>query len=295
MRDALIADFSRITGVEVRTMDSIASDYEDHFRRLAATSDWTIVVAPEFDDILVTQTRWVVQSSGRLLGPAPAAVALAADKRRLACALLEKGVPTPAVWGVGDSPLSPPPWVMKPRYGAGSQATFLIRDADELANCLELARQENGDRENLIQPYVAGQPASVAFLTGPREVMALWPCSQYLSNDGRFRYRGGSCPLDKDSAKRAIALGRRALDVFSGWCGYVGVDLVLGANQTDDTVLEINPRVTTSYIGLRALARTNLANVMVRLATGRDVSPIRWDAKQVGFGSDGNVTKEAAG
>ncbi|MFL5341148.1 MAG: hypothetical protein ACJ8F7_13455, partial [Gemmataceae bacterium] len=52
-------------------------------------------------------------------------------------------------------------------------------------------------------------------------------------------------------------------------------------------VIEINPRLTTSYIGLRELAETNLAEVMLRLAEGREPPPIRWRPGTVEFTSDG--------
>jgi predicted ATP-grasp superfamily ATP-dependent carboligase len=39
--------------------------------------------------------------------------------------------------------------------------------------------------------------------------------------------------------------------------GYLGVDLILGedGNGAVDCVVEINPRLTTSYVGLQAAAR----------------------------------------
>jgi predicted ATP-grasp superfamily ATP-dependent carboligase len=52
--------------------------------------------------------------------------------------------------------------------------------------------------------------------------------------------------------------------------GYLGVDIVLGAapNGDDDVVIEINPRLTTSYIGLRAACHQNLAEAMLVIAAG---------------------------
>jgi predicted ATP-grasp superfamily ATP-dependent carboligase len=47
--------------------------------------------------------------------------------------------------------------------------------------------------------------------------------------------------------------------------GYLGVDLVLGPNASTDKVIEINPRLTTSYVGLRAAIESdkNLAAAML--------------------------------
>jgi hypothetical protein len=48
------------------------------------------------------------------------------------------------------------------------------------------------------------------------------------------------------------------------------VDLVLGdaADGSRDFAIEINPRLTTSYLGLRALARGSLAAALLRAVRG---------------------------
>jgi len=66
------------------------------FHRLAGAADRTLVVAPEFDDILATRLRWVEDADGLSLNSTPDAVLLAGDKLRLAGGLAERGVPTPA-------------------------------------------------------------------------------------------------------------------------------------------------------------------------------------------------------
>ncbi len=77
-----------------------------------------------------------------------------------------------------------------------------------------------------------------------------------------------------------------------GLRGYVGVDLVLGdqADGSQDSVIEINPRLTTSYVGLRALAATNLTETMLRLAREEDVPPPVWKDGAVRFRADGTVS-----
>ena len=41
------------------------------------------------------------------------------------------------------------------------------------------------------------------------------------------------------------------------------------ADGSRDYAIEINPRLTTSYVGLRALAEFNIAEAMLRAATGK--------------------------
>src|SRR5205807_371781 len=100
------------------------------------------------------------------------------------------------------------PVVCKPRHGAGSQATFFARSAEEWAACATQARSETGADEAVWQPFVPGLAASVALLLGPVQGVPLLPARQHLSADGRFHYQGGSLPLPPGLARRATELAR---------------------------------------------------------------------------------------
>src|SRR5579871_955390 len=295
MLSALMGDFGRIPEVETFTQQSTAApDHEEVFRNLAAAADWTLVIAPECNGILRTRCRWVLESGGRLLGPSPAAVALTSDKLALCQHLRKLGVPTPQslLFVPGHEwPNLSFPMVWKPREGAGSQATFLVRDEDELRACTIQARAEGWQGESLIQPFIPGLSASVAFLTGRRSCVALLPAEQCLSADGRFHYLGGKLPLATELARRAVQLAKQAVQTVPKPRGYLGVDVVLGADSDggSDCVIEINPRPTTSYIGLRALAQTNLAEVLLHAAVGDEIPQIQWQAGAVQFGAAGTV------
>src|SRR5947208_1461884 len=85
MLSAIREDLAALDGVTVETMPVVApSDEERLFRELAARADRTLVIAPEFDNLLLTRCRWVIEAGGRLLGPEPNDVRLIADKLALA-------------------------------------------------------------------------------------------------------------------------------------------------------------------------------------------------------------------
>jgi len=286
MLAAVLEDFSRVPEVEPLT---VSADEPSAFQSLARHADWTLVIAPEFDRILAERCRWVDTAGGRLMGPTPAAVRLTADKLLLTSHLQRRGIPTPATQYLADFQRSPDvafPVVCKPRDGAGSQATILARGPHELPTV-----SSDCPATLVIQPFVPGRAVSVAFLIGPHQMISLLPCTQELSSDGHFHYLGGSLPLPSALAERARRLAQRAVESVEGLRGYVGVDLVLGnrADGSRDFVIEINPRLTTSYVGLRALAVTNLAEAMLALAEGRDVPPLVWRDGGVRFRADGSV------
>jgi hypothetical protein len=119
----------------------------------------------------------------------------------------------------------------------------------------------------------------------------LVPCKQRITEDGRLRYRGGELPLAAGLGERAIAVADRALAALPATQGYVGLDLVLGRDPEggEDFVIEVNPRLTTSYVGLRAATRSNLAEAMLRVAGG-DTAPVEFLDRSLEFDVDGNVS-----
>jgi predicted ATP-grasp superfamily ATP-dependent carboligase len=175
--------------------------------------------------------------------------------------------------------------------GAGSQATFLVRDFDELSACELQASAEGWQGESIWQPFLPGLAASAAILVGSNEIAALLPAVQHLSDEGRFHYLGGTMPLAANLAERAIDLARRSVAALDGLCGYVGVDMVLGIAKdgSADWLIEINPRMTTSYVGLRYLAEENLAGAILQAATGERIQSMTWRQQGIRFFPDGKV------
>jgi predicted ATP-grasp superfamily ATP-dependent carboligase len=239
---------------------------------LAAACDGTIVIAPELGNALLERCRWVEAAGGRLLGPGPGIVELASDKHATVEHLTAFGVPAPKGWPIEPGGTIPSgaelPAVGKPCLGAGSQGVRLVADR-EAADAWAAGLEGPGRLER----FCPGVAASVAVLCGPAGIFPLVPCRQRLSNDGRFAYQGGSLPLEVSLAQRATDLAVRSVATLPGAMGYLGVDLVLGSNSEgrDDVVIEINPRLTTSYVGLRAAAAAdaNLAAAILAVCEGR--------------------------
>ncbi|MBI1901215.1 MAG: ATP-grasp domain-containing protein [Planctomycetia bacterium] len=310
MLAALAGDFAAIDGVAVHVLrdrrlpeltfpprcqvvevDDAAQEQRT-FRDLAARCDWTVVIAPEISGELLKRCR-AVEECGRLLGPPSALVELASDKHATAMFLQAQGIRLPTGLRLAPGDQLPAgfsyPAVLKPLDGAGSQG---IRT---------LAGPEVGfvvDRPSRLEKFCRGLPASVAVLCGPGGHFVLLPCKQHISTDGACRWLGGRLPLSDDLQSRAVRLAESVTAAIYraelAPLGYFGIDVVLGDSADDDVVVEVNPRLTTSYVGLRAAARQydprgavrpgNLAEAMLRLANGQeaalwfDCEPLEFDA-----------------
>jgi predicted ATP-grasp superfamily ATP-dependent carboligase len=281
--DALLTDAQKLPpNTDVVTIPQLieTAPEEDIFRETAARSDFALVVAPEFDGILEDRCRWAEESDCRLLGPNAKAVRLTADKWELYQHWLKRGVPTPMTWLPSALPANPGSFIRKHRFGAGSLDVQRVDGPNQLGS------------HHIVQEFIPGQPVSQALLIAASgNVIALPPTAQQISTDGTFCYQGGSLPISQHYCSRVEKLSLQAIQGIPGLKGYVGVDAILGEVEdgSQDQVLEINPRVTTSYLGLRTLAKGNLLQTMLELAQAREPQPLAWHNGPISFSADGRV------
>ena len=304
MMAALASDFRALPGVEVTTLVDhrlSALPWPDVERvkvesvelnvplmaQQAARADWTVVIAPETNRALERVCSLVEGMGGRLLGPSSELVQLAADKSTLCAHLSDAHVPVVDgfSWSGGTSwpEALHYPVVLKPRDGAGSQDMRIWREVPP-----EGQRPAQGSWR--IESLHAGTAASVAAICGTREAMILQPCYQHLSDDDRLTYLGGAIMPTAALQQRAIRLAAKAIRSLPLPFGYLGIDMILGADSDghDDRVVEINPRLTTSYVGLRRACQQNLASAMLELAAGRHVE-LSWHDRPIEFTAAGEV------
>jgi tyramine---L-glutamate ligase len=279
MLSAAVDDCAAIVGAEVRTLLGQADREEIAFHQLADWCDYALIIAPEFDRILETRCRWAIECGATLLGPSPDVVALCADKLALAEVWERVGVSTPPT-KLFDSQAFPPPVVVKPRDGAGAIDTKLIAEQDQLLSYTPA-------RSAVIQPYFQGTHTSVSFLIGPAQSIALRPCAQDIRIlHGKFEYHGGMTVAHSNISDRSLRIAQMAAAALPELRGFVGVDVIVGQV---DVAVEINPRLTTSYVGLRQIAQCNLMEKLVRVVKGESCELPSWRGDDVRFSCDGQV------
>jgi predicted ATP-grasp superfamily ATP-dependent carboligase len=238
--------------------------------------DAALIIAPETDGWLAHWTSLVEQAGVANLGSGRGAIERCADKAALASHLRACDVPTPAAYS--EVTKCPSPAVAKPRDGAGGDRTYYLAEASSM-------RDAAWDDDTIFQPWVAGVAASASVIVRPEGVYPFHAGRQRIAiRDHGVHYCGGSLPLPAEQARRAMTLAARACRAVDGLHGFVGVDVVL-SEAGSDQVIEINPRVTMSYLGLRALADQSLGRAIL----GEPLS-IRWRGAGVAFDAAGAVT-----
>ena len=145
------------------------------------------------------------------------------------------------------------PVVVKPARGAGCGGVCLARNARELRHAVDDGpASARATGPTAAQRYVRGVAASVSLLADGRRAVALTVNAQSVRASRPFSYRGGTTPLDHPLREAAVDAASRTCQALPGLRGYVGVDLVL--TESEAVVIEVNPRLTTAYLGRRARA-----------------------------------------
>jgi predicted ATP-grasp superfamily ATP-dependent carboligase len=268
---------------------------EEAFRRQVHEADVTLIIAPEIGGALFDRCRTVEELGGRLVSPGSPFVAIAGDKQATAERLSGRGVRVPPGIRLSDNLDAATeelfPAVIKPCDGAGSWLVNRVSDRQQLLMLGKLPAYQPLLRQGTLrmERLVTGLAASVAVLCGPAEYVPLSPCEQILGGEG-FEYLGGRLPLAPPLSARARHLAVDAVKALPPATGYVGVDLILGqaADGSEDHVIEINPRLTTSYVGLRRACRQNLAAAMLAVAAG-EVAALSFNDQPVEFRADGTL------
>lgn len=232
---------------------------------LAVGHDRTLIIAPETDGLLAGLVAACESAGAATANCAVDAIRQTTDKLALAQRLESAGVPTiPTRPASSVSPVVLPtgwsfPLVVKPRDGAGSQGVRRI-DADSDWPTFP------HDTLDIVQPWIAGQALSMAVLVPRNQAespVCLAPARQYIRPDGSFTYEGGEVPASGFPVGVIASVAIAALSAVPGLAGYVGVDLVWPTGALGPLVCEINPRLTTSFVGYRELYGPALARALL--------------------------------
>ena len=230
------------------------------YARGVAAADAAWPTAPETDRMLERLAVATIDAGRVLFGCRPDAVRLAASKRATAERLRQAGIAVvPTFTSTDEVPPLPGRWVVKPDDGAGCDDAMVLPDRQAALGCMA----EAPDRL-VAQPWIEGPALSLSLLCAEGFARLLCCNRQRVRvADGRLALEGITVNAVPDVTGDLAALGGRIAGAIPDLWGYVGVDLV--ATAGGPVVLEINPRLTTSYCGLRPALQINAAELVLGL------------------------------
>jgi hypothetical protein len=228
-------------------------DFAAEIERLAPGCDMGLVIAP--DHLLARYTQ-VLEQHTHNLGCGFMTVALCANKVQTGKILRSHGIPVPGEASAGK-------WVVKPVKGCGAQG---VRVSDGPAGDGEFAQQYiDGEHfsVSLVASRVIGD--ACAYFTGkPPLVLAVNRQNIGQDADGSIHYLGGETPVHPAREAEITDIAKKAAIVL-GVQGYCGVDVVVADKVY---VVDVNPRITTSLVGIAACMKEEVAEILIDASKG---------------------------
>ncbi|AMV31004.1 ATP-grasp domain protein [Pirellula sp. SH-Sr6A] len=191
-------------------------------------------------------------------------------------------------------------WVCKDRWGAGCSEMKWFPSAGSLLDWLEGPqagshfRTESGvesvDRW-IVQPWRSGTPASLSLIADGESPPRLVGCmGQTIERRESVQYSGGFGPIEEDRFESLQSWARAVLAPYEGVRGWIGLDMIIPPHRENVafgtashrsghfpkefldsapwSLIEINPRLTTSYVGWREIYGPSLAEGVFGISTG---------------------------
>jgi len=236
------------TGTAVKT-----DDLEQTIESLAGKCDAGLVIAP--DELLEDLTR-LVEKNTMNLGCPSGSVRLCADKLSTSEVLTKAAIKVPRTAGVEDRDVFAPGEmvVIKPRWGCASEDTALIT-YDKSTHIPE---------GFVLTEYIEGEHLSASLIAADNILLPLSVNRQNIIIDSTIQYNGSVVGIDSGRNTEVFETAQCSARVL-GCSGYVGVDIVLA---DEPWVVDVNPRPTTSIIGIDRVMDAKLGELIIQARFG---------------------------
>lgn len=275
MLQALMADLRKLPGIDIISTrddrledlpESVADiieqdDVWDIWGKCMQDSDAIWAIAPESENLLLKMHDLAIESACHFIGCNAEAINITASKFTTARYLLKNNIACIETFHVGDgTPSSSTGWVVKPDDGAGTDECYFFKDNTQLQHWL---KQRSTQQLFVIQRYVPGLAASLSVLYHNEQVQLL-ACNEQLIcfHDGIGRNHGVIVNGLRDKYLSFKSIANEIGQAIPGLSAYVGIDLLV--TESGPVVVEINPRLTTSYAGLSESLAVNVAELVLQ-------------------------------
>ncbi|MGR9013542.1 MAG: ATP-grasp domain-containing protein [Gammaproteobacteria bacterium] len=244
-------------------------DFAEQFAFLVNQSDLVWPIAPEFEGVLQTLCQTVESLGKILLASSVSAIAIAGNKFKTYELLSRHSVNVVPSRMLEDE-YSLGEWMIKPIDGVGCADSYVVTNRQEFEQMTAL----NG--EFIIQPHLQGVKTSLSCLFKQGRAWLVCVNLQRFELINR-QYHLAEIVVNhhSDSGSYQSLIAEIALALPELW-GYVGIDLIETAEQT--WVLEINPRLTGSFVGIYDALGINIADAVLQLVHGEPIINPAWNS-----------------
>jgi predicted ATP-grasp superfamily ATP-dependent carboligase len=258
-------------------------DAEAAFQKISESADAAYIIAPESNHVLQSLVANLEQAGVSSLNCQASAIGEVSDKAVFHESLKRLGLPTPktVIISTFDDVAEIKqtvndrlefPLIFKPVDGVSCGGLSVVRNGNQVAIAVSKIGRESSSKRFVAQELIRGVAISVSLISTGSEALPISLNRQDVSlgtPNSISTYQGGLVPFDNPLKPEAFAMAEQAAKFFRGLRGYIGVDLVL--TEKEPVVIEVNPRLTTSYVGVRKVASFNPAQALINSILKREL------------------------
>ena len=145
--------------------------------------------------------------------------------------------------------------IIKDRYGEGCSSIKLYKTKRSIIENIE-------NQNKIMQPYIEGIDLSLSVFFDREKFHILSVNKQNLSinKDNLIKLKSILVNITVSFEEKIYALVNKIHKSFFGLYGYIGIDIIV--DDKNIFVVEINPRLTTSFVGIKYTKGINLLDLI---------------------------------
>ncbi len=247
----------------------IDSSYHDALIKFIKESDVSCLIAPETNNYLYNLSELFIKNAKTYIGSDLKSVELTSSKLKTNKTLMSANIHTPETVILGDDiPDSKLGWVVKPDDGVGAQDCCYFKSKSEIKDFLT----KNNDNY-VVQPYLNGENISISVLVYKNRVKLLSCNKLEIKIKNKLIYLDSIIVNEYLSYKNEMReLAENVVECIPGFSGYIGIDLIRSNEKL--FVIDINPRFTTSLVGISESLGVNVTEKILKTFLTNEIQDI---------------------
>ena len=260
----------------------VEDDYIELFKAEVKKCDYCFIIAPEFSKILYTLTKIVKDYNRKLLSVDLEGIQLGMSKFETYKFFKKNKINTPLTYRIPFKGKSldfnfisqkfdefKSPIIIKPDDGVGAESIYYIESESQLSKFIhEHINKLEKDRCYILQEFIEGEDLSISLIAHKELldkfdknhlILAINSQNINIKNQKvKSEYFGGYTPVNDLHIQISSILEKFDFTKFNG---FFGIDFI---RKADNSIffIELNPRLTTSYIGVRKILSYNPTDVI---------------------------------
>ena len=284
--DYRIHHISAVLAIDNFVIIKRKENYLKQFKTLVKDCEYAFIIAPESTNILYKLTNIVKNYNKIVLSTNLEGIKISTSKINTYKFFRKNKITTPETYLI---PLKKNnldvefvirkfhelknPIIIKPEDGVGAESIYFFEKKNQIENFFQDFKYKiEAGRYYVLQEFVEGKDLSISLInnvtslnlqTKKPYILSINSQNITIKNPNyKSEYFGGFTPIENHQ-KTSIELTKILEKIdFSQFSGYFGIDLI----KSEDSrfyFIEINPRLTTSYIGLRNVINQNPAKLIL--------------------------------